>query len=248
MILEFHPRDDHVFVIQAWVSGHDLSRKLEHAGSHPTSWPHPAECFQIFRRLAHALTQVHRETGLVHGDIKPSNIVLVRNRVFLIDFGNAWTLEQTAHRPPGEGLSGAYSSPEQHRGEAFIDFFSDYFSASVIGYQLFARQLPYEGLGGKIGCPEHDNANPAKLISTSQLCPHRSLMRAEFWLRIDQILAKGLALNAKDRFAKPDAWLSEIESLNALLKLQTKLTPWNEKILSAMDWFASWFRKGKSTL
>ena len=248
MILEFHPRDDHVFVIQAWVWGHDLARKLEHAAKHPASWPHPAECFQIYRRLAHGLTQIHRETGLVHGDIKPSNIVLVGNRVFLIDFGNAWTLEQSAHRPPGEGLSGAYSSPEQHRGDAFIDFSSDYFSASVIAYQLFSQQLPYGGLGGKPGYPDHENANTAKLIPVSQLCPYRSLMRDEFWQRIDQILAKGLALNAKERFANADAWLSEIESLNALLKLQTKLTPWNEKLLKSMDWFASWFRRNKSSV
>ena len=55
-------------------------------------------------------------------------------------------------------------------------------------------------------------------------------------------------MNAKERFANADAWLSEIESLNALLKLQTKLTPWNEKLLKSMDWFASWFRRNDSTL
>ena len=149
MILEFHPRDDHMFVIQAWVWGHDLARKLEHAAKYPASWPHPAECFQIYRRLAHGLTQIHRETGLVHGDIKPSNIVLVGNRVFLIDFGNAWTLEQSAHRPPGDGLSARYSSPEQHRADAFVEFSSDYFSASVIAYQMFSRQTAVWGLGWK---------------------------------------------------------------------------------------------------
>ena len=101
--------------------------------------------------------------------------------------------------------------------------YSDYFSASVIAYQLFARQLPYGGLGGKMACPENVNANTAKLIPVSQLCPHRSLMRNEFWQRIDQIFAKGLALSAKDRFAKPDPWLSEIESLNALLKRTAQL-------------------------
>ena len=46
MILEFHPRDDHVFVIQAWVPGHDLSRKLEHAGRHPTSCRIPPSAFK----------------------------------------------------------------------------------------------------------------------------------------------------------------------------------------------------------
>jgi serine/threonine-protein kinase len=243
MILEFHPRDDQVFVIQAWVWGHDLARKLEHAARHPDSWPHPAECFQIYRRLAHALTQIHRETGLVHGDVKPSNIVLVRNRVFLVDFGNAWTPEQSAHRPPGDGISGAYASPEQHRAEPFVDQTSDSFSASVIAYQLLTRQLPYDGLGGKVPAAADSSDPEIPLRAASQLSPYRFLMRDEFWRRIDQILARGLAFQQKNRFVNGDAWLSEIESLNAMLKLQTKLPPWKESLLNTFDWFAGWFRR-----
>lgn len=247
MILEFHPRGDQMFVIQAWVWGHDLARKLEHAARHPDSWPHPAECFQIYRRLAHGLSQIQHETGLVHGDVKPSNIVLVRNRVFLIDFGNAWTLEQSAHRPPGDGLSGAYASPEQHRGEPFVDFSSDTFSASVIAYQLLTRQIPYDGLGGRALAADNSESG-VQLIPASQLSPHRSQMRDEFWRRIDQILARGLALQPKDRFANADAWLTEIESLNAMLKLQTTVSPWNERILNALNWFTSWFRNRNSSV
>ena len=242
LIWEFQPRDDHVFVIQAWVWGHDLARKLDNASRHPHSWPHPAECFQIYRRLAHGLKQIHGEIGLVHGDVKPSNIVLIRNRIFLIDFGNAWTLEQSAHRPPGDGISGVYASPEQHRGDPYVDFASDYFSASVIGYQLLTRQIPFDGLGGKV--PAADNGDAAiQLIPPSRLSPYRSLMRNDFWLRIDQILARGLAFQPNNRFANGDAWLSEIESLNAVLKLQTKLSPWKENLLKTLDWFAGWFRR-----
>lgn len=245
MILEFHPRDDHVFVIQAWLWGHDLGHKLNNAAKHQESWPHPAECFQIFRRLAHAVRQLHRETGLVHGDIKPSNVVLIRNRVFLIDFGNAWALEQSAHRPIGDGLSGPYSSPEHYRGEPYVEFSSDIFSASVIAYQLFARVAPYEGMGGKAGDCEGEDASNARLLPVSQLCPYRSLMRNEFWQRMDEILTKGLALQRSDRFPTHDPWLSEIDSINDLLKLQSTLTPWNERLLALVDWFASWTGRGR---
>lgn len=149
---------------------------------------------------SYALTQVHKETGLVHGDVKPSNIVMVRNRVFLIDFGNAWTLEQSAHRPSGEGLSGPYSSPEQYRGDGFSGVASDYFSASVIGYQLLTRQLPFNGLGGKSGISQGGNNTTVKLVPASELSPYRALMRPEFWQHIDQILSTALDLTATNRF------------------------------------------------
>ncbi len=239
-IFEFHPRGDIVFVIQDWAPGLDLARKLEHAERYPDSWPHPAECFQIYRRLAHALTQVHRRTGLIHGDIRPSNFVLDGLRVSLIDFGNAWTLEQTAHRPPGEGLSGPYSSPEQHRGDAFIECSSDYFSASVIGYQLLTRQLPFDGLGGKAGLSSNGTS---MLIPASRVTPVRPLMRDEFWHSIDRTLGKALDLTAKNRFPNSSSWLDEIESIDHMLKHQSKISPRNEKLLKAINWFANWFRK-----
>jgi serine/threonine protein kinase len=248
LIWEFCPKGDHFFVIQVWIWGHDLGRKIRHAEEHPASWPSPLECFQIYRRLAHGIGQIHQETGIVHGDIKPSNVVLVRNRVFIVDFGSAWMLEQSAYRTPGDGRSDAYASPEQHREEPFVDFRSDYFSASVIAYQLLTRQLPYDGMGGKAGRAEYGDAFANKFVPPSQLCRLRSTMRGEFWERIDRILATGLALDANQRFAKRDAWLSEIEALNAMLKLQPKISSFNERLLGAFDWLTRWFRKPKSNL
>ena len=138
-----------------------------------------------------------------------------------------------------EGLSyGArtgFTAPSE--GDAAV------FSASVIAYQLLTRQLPYDCLGGKVPAAADSNHPEIPLIAASQRSPYRSLMRDEFWRRIDQILARGLAFQPKNRFVNGDAWLSEIESLNAMLKLQTKLPPWKENLLNTFDWFAGWFRR-----
>jgi serine/threonine protein kinase len=202
MVLEFHRKDGHTYVVQAWIRGHDLARKIRHAERYPATWPTPFEAFQIYRRLAHGLTQIHRETGLVHGDIKPADLVLLRNRVFLVDFGSAWPLEQTRYREPGDGFTAAYASPEQHRGDSFIDFRSDYFSASVIAYQLLTRQIPYDGLGGKAGQPQYGSAFVDKFVLPSRLAQNRASMRAEFWHAMDRIMTAGLALDVTARIGR----------------------------------------------
>lgn len=247
-IWETQAKGDSYFVIQAWINGHDLGRKISHATEHPERWPGPPEAFQIFRHLAHGLGQLHQDTSLVHGDIKPANLVLDRNRVFIIDFGNAWHFEQTAHRKPGDGISGAYASPEQHRGDSLIDFRSDYFSASVIAYQLLTRQLPYDGMGGKAGMTEFAEAFANKLVPPSRLASHREHMRDEFWHAIDRIVLRGLALKAADRFANKTEWLSEIEALNATMKLRPKISSAKTFFLRVVDWLGKWFKRGSSSM
>ncbi len=247
-IWETQAKGDSYFVIQAWINGHDLDRKIRHATEHLERWPGPPEAFQIFRHLAHGLGQLHQDTSLVHGDIKPANLVLDRNRVFIIDFGNAWHFEQTAYCKPGDGISGAYASPEQHRGDALIDFRSDYFSASVIAYQLLTRQLPYDGMGGKAGLNEFAEAFANKLVPPSQLASHREHMRNDFWLAIDRIVMRGLSLKANDRFANKGEWLSEIETINATLKLKPNLSSAQLHCLGIVDWLGKWFKRGGSAM
>jgi serine/threonine protein kinase len=245
MVMDIDPRGESYKVLQAWVRGHDLSKKIRHAEQHPERWPGPLESFHIFRNLAHGLFQLHRETGLIHGDIKPANLVMDRTRVYIVDFGSAWFFEQAAYRTEGEGISGAYASPEQHRGETAISFRSDYFSAAVIAYQLFTRQLPYDGLGGKAGRSEYGDAFAKKLVRPSDFNPQHDLLPGDFWHSIDEIVLKNLALNPAERSGRDD-WLQGVDSLNARLRLGPQLSPISKGLLGIVDWFSGRFRRRSS--
>jgi serine/threonine protein kinase len=244
-VMEIDWRGGSFKVLQDWVRGHDLASKIRHAEEHPERWPGPLECFQIYRNLAHGLIQLHRETGMIHGDIKPGNLVMDRTRVFIVDFGNAWFFEQAAHRTEGEGISGAYASPEQHRGNSPITFRSDFFSASVIAYQLLTRQLPYDGVGGKAGRPEYGDAFVNKLVPPSQFNSQHELLPGDFWQSIDQIVLKNLSLNPNERSGR-DEWLQTLDAINARLKLQPQLGAVRKGLLGIFDWLSGRFRRRSS--
>ena len=95
---------------------------------------------QILRALQHA-----HDKGIVHRDIKPQNVMVLRDgSVKVADFGIA-CLENAAQTLTQEALGSVhYISPEQARGDR-IDARSDIYSAGVVLYEMLTGRLPFEG-------------------------------------------------------------------------------------------------------
>jgi hypothetical protein len=110
--------------------------------------PAADEAARLLAEVAEALQYAH-EQGIIHRDVKPSNIMLdAENRPHLMDFGLAkrdageitMTIEGQVLGTP------AYMSPEQARGEGHtVDGRSDVYSLGVVLYQVSTGELPFRG-------------------------------------------------------------------------------------------------------
>lgn len=109
----------------------------------------PRVCLRIVREAAEALEHAHRR-GVVHRDVKPSNLMVTRGgRVLVLDFGLAADADSRV-AVAGERLTRtglqlgtlAYMSPEQERAERRLDARTDVFSLGVTLYELLSGRLP----------------------------------------------------------------------------------------------------------
>ncbi|PYQ11115.1 MAG: hypothetical protein DMF80_22565, partial [Acidobacteria bacterium] len=125
------------FIAMELLEGVDLQQAIE-AGLRPD----PKVTLPIVLQLLAGLGHAH-EHGIVHRDVKPSNLFLPRGRpAKIMDFGVAWRAGATA----ATGIVGTpnYMSPEQVRGDS-LDGRSDLFSAGLILYELVTGEKAYQG-------------------------------------------------------------------------------------------------------
>lgn len=121
----------------------------------PLTTPRPAQrpgpAFQearlrsVFRQLAEALCFLH-ESGKLHGDIKPSNVLVTpEGRVVLLDFGLAQDI--THESDQGSGViqgTPRYMAPEQALGE-HIGPAADWYAVGVMLYEMLTGSAPFDG-------------------------------------------------------------------------------------------------------
>ncbi|MGH9747114.1 MAG: protein kinase domain-containing protein [Candidatus Acidiferrales bacterium] len=141
---------EHLFIVMELVEGRTLRQRLTSSG--------PSEARELVRlgaQIAEALDAAHSH-GVIHGDIKPENIVVqAAGAPKIFDFGIArQTAEDTRTltrsiepgATPGSAIAGtvAYMPPEILRGEAG-DSRSDLYSLGVVLFEIAAGHRPFAG-------------------------------------------------------------------------------------------------------
>jgi serine/threonine protein kinase len=131
------------YVSMEFVDGVDLRRRISKKG--PLPWD---EAFEVAVQVSKGLQAIH-DVGIVHRDLKTSNVMLdSRGVVRLIDFGAAkrWMADgRTEGTVPGEIIgTPEYMSPEQARGGR-VDFRSDIYALGIVVFELFTGRVPFRG-------------------------------------------------------------------------------------------------------
>lgn len=138
-VYEFGEREGQPYIAMQYMPNGSLADRLIHG-------PIPAErVVPLLERLSAAIDYAH-ERGVVHGDLKPSNILFAENdRAYLADFGIAWQAAAARRPSPASGGTPAYLSPEQALGEEKIDGRSDIYALGIILFEMLTGVLPFEG-------------------------------------------------------------------------------------------------------
>jgi tRNA A-37 threonylcarbamoyl transferase component Bud32 len=167
------------------------------------------ECLPLLKDIASALDHIH-QLGLVHRDVKPSNIIVEpmttingkTQRAILMDFGIARNQnEDISLTIDGELLGTAdYISPEQIHDEDDLDHRADIYSLGVMTYQLLTGKRPFERVNTWAMIRAHLEEPPP---DAREILPFLSENTAK-------AIMKAMAKNPDERFSSAVKFIDEL--------------------------------------
>ena len=185
-----------LYIAMRLVDGTDLKRLLAEEGK-----LEPERALGLVEQVADALDAAH-ERGLVHRDVKPSNVLLdQRGHCYLADFGLSRRLvEQADYSGGGRSLGTVdYVAPEQIRGEE-LDGRADLYSLGCLLYECLAGRPPFGGSSDTAIVFAHLQEDPPGLPGLDPV------MRKALAKEPDERYQSGRELVAAARDALKPAW------------------------------------------
>ena len=184
------------YIVMELVDGITLRQYMDKRGAVP--W---REALHFTKQMAKALSHAH-ERGIIHRDIKPQNIMLLKDGTIKIgDFGIA-ALENEMHEENGQAIGSIhYIAPEQARGDC-PDARSDIYSLGVVMYEMLTGRKPYEGDSiGEIAV-KHMNAKP---VMPREIVP-------EIPEELERITLKAMCADLSERYQSASELLADLDA------------------------------------
>ncbi|MFY9921590.1 MAG: serine/threonine-protein kinase [Mycobacterium sp.] len=178
--------DGVMYVDMRMIDGTDLRKVLKNYG--PMT---PARAVAIVRQIASALDAAH-ESGIMHRDVKPENILLTRDDfAYLVDFGiaNAATDEKLTELGTAVGTY-AYMAPERFTNDE-VTYRADIYALACVLHECLTGSQPFP-------------ADSVSVVITSHLMqpiPRPSVTRPGIPAAFDQVIARGMAKKPAERYA-----------------------------------------------
>ncbi len=187
--------DDIEYIVMELIDGITLKQYLQ-----KKSVLDPSEVLNFSIQIAKALEHAHSK-GIIHRDIKPQNIMLLKDGMIKVaDFGIA-SLESDIEENNGETVGSVhYIAPEQARGQA-PDARSDIYSLGIVMYEMLTGKLPYVGASDVEVAVKHMNTDP---VSPRDIVP-------DIPEELEHICLKAMDSDINERYQTAGELLNELE-------------------------------------
>ena len=185
-VSDFFVEDDRPYMVMDYIPGQNLGDVVL------PNRPLPEEiAISYICQIGAALKVVHQK-GLLHRDIKPQNIILRQNtqEVVLIDFGIAREFTPGATQTHTNMVSDGYAPPEQYFAQGKYTPATDVYALAATLYTLLTGQVPIAA------------------IYRSQPMPTPRDLQSQVSPTVNQAVMRGMTVEAQNRPATVDEWLS----------------------------------------
>ena len=173
------------FFVMEYVAGRPLSEEILATGGR---LPLP-KALKFACQIADALHYAHSQ-GVIHGDIKPANILITKEgSAKIADFGVAHLNQAVATHAGKVFGSPAYMAPEQLNGSE-PDVRSDLFSLGITLYNMLTGFRPFQGNSAQTVCFKVMNVEPLPVSS----------LQADLPPKLDRIVQRAIAKEPRDRY------------------------------------------------
>ena len=208
----------HVLVMEL-VEGKNLSNVVDSSGRLSV-----ADACEVVRQAAVGLQYVH-EKGLVHRDVKPSNLMLTpEGQVRILDLGLA---RFRAHRPSAKEMTGVgqavgtpnYMAPEQVSDSRQVDTRADVYGLGCTLYKLLSGRAPYDD-------PRYEHTLDILTAHLSEPVPSIKAVRPDIPDELAPVVDRMLAKSPSDRFATPGQVAAALEPFTAGSDLRALAARW----------------------
>lgn len=185
---------------------------------HHLTWQ---ETLYFAQQVARALDHAHSR-GIIHQDIKPQNIMLLRDGTAkVMDFGIAsFANSQETRKVSSEAIGSVhYISPEQAKGIT-ADFRTDLYSLGVVMYEMLTGTLPFRGETAVAVVMQHLNTVP----------PVPSSIVPEIPQAMDEIVMHAMCANVNQRYSSALDMFRDMERLRTNPNLQLHYSTHNNDL------------------
>ena len=186
-----------LYYTMPFVEGESLQQRMTREGALPA-----ADTYRLLAEIADALAYAHAR-GIVHRDVKPSNIMITGEHAMLVDFGVAQAVEESIDITGGHFVGTTqYMAPEQFGASSDVDGRADVYSLGVVIFEVLTGRFPDEITADAPASQPRKPRTPRSLAG----------LRAEVPRELSDLVEKALAAEPGARLASATALRDGLEA------------------------------------